>query len=56
MARTPTSDIGMAATLRFQEAAAEVGLATFTSVQSASLALVRLLAWQSRPQEFAPSK
>ncbi len=56
VARTPTSDIGMGATLRFQETAAAAGLATFTSVQAASLALVRLLAWQSRRNEFALSK
>lgn len=48
VARTPTSDIGMAATLGFQEAASNAGLATFSSVQAASLALVRLLTWQSR--------
>ncbi|MBI2723520.1 MAG: CoA-binding protein [Chloroflexi bacterium] len=45
--RIPTSDVGMAGTLAFQEAAAAEGLATFNSVQSATLAIVRLLAWQS---------
>jgi acyl-CoA synthetase (NDP forming) len=45
--RIPTSDVGMAGTLAFQAEAAAHGLATFHSVQSAALALQRLLAWQA---------
>lgn len=56
VARTPTSDVGMEATLAFQDAAAAGGLAVFSSVHSASLALVRLLAWQARRQEFVGAK
>lgn len=47
VARIPTSDIGMAGTLAFQAEAAKQGLATYSSVQAASLALQRLLAWQA---------
>ena len=47
VARTPVSEQGMGATLVFQEAAAERGLGTFSSVAAASLALQRMLAWQS---------
>jgi acyl-CoA synthetase (NDP forming) len=43
--RIPTSDVGMAGTLTFQSEAAARGLATFNSVQSATLAIQRLLAW-----------
>lgn len=56
VARVPTSDIGMGATLAFQDACAAGGLATFSSVQSASLALVRLLGWQARTAEPAGAK
>ncbi len=56
VARVPTSDVGMGATLAFQEACAAGGLATFSSVQAASLALTRLFAWQSRREDFASSK
>ncbi len=56
VARTPTSDVGMEATLAFQEAAAAGDLAVFSSVQSAALALVRLLAWQARREEHVGSK
>jgi acyl-CoA synthetase (NDP forming) len=56
VARTPTSDMGMAATLVFQQAVAERGLGTFSSVASASLALQRVLAWQSLRAEFAAAK
>jgi acyl-CoA synthetase (NDP forming) len=45
--RIPTSDIGMAGTLAFQAEASKHGLATFHSVQSAALAVQRLLAWQA---------
>ncbi len=47
VARIPTSDIGMAGTLAFQAEAAKHGLATFASVQAASLALRRLIDWQA---------
>jgi acyl-CoA synthetase (NDP forming) len=56
VARTPTSDIGMTATLAFQEAAASAGLATFNSVGGASLALTRLLRWQHEREHFVPAK
>lgn len=56
VARTPTSAPGMDATLAFQEATAAEGIATFDSVQSASQALVRLLAWQSAREAFVPVK
>ena len=47
VARIPTSDVGMAGTLAFQAEAAKHGLATYASVQAASLALRRLLDWQA---------
>jgi hypothetical protein len=56
VSRTPTSEPGMAATLAFQQVVAERGLATFSSVAAASLALQRLLGWQSSRESFAPSK
>ena len=56
VARTPTSDVGMAATLAFQQTVAEHGLATFSSVASASLALQRVLAWQSTRAERVAAK
>lgn len=57
VARTPTSANGMEATLVFQEMAAVGGLATFSSVQSAALAIIRLLAWQARRDgAFVPAK
>jgi acyl-CoA synthetase (NDP forming) len=56
VARTPTSDVGMTATLAFQEAAADAGLATFSSVAGASLALARLLRWQRERPEFVSAK
>jgi hypothetical protein len=55
--RTPTSATGMEATLAFQEIAGERGLATFNSVATASLALVRLMSWQrNREPAFTPAK
>jgi hypothetical protein len=56
VARTPTSDTGMAATLAFQQVVSTLGLATFSSVASASLALQRVLTWQSMRAEFASAK
>jgi acyl-CoA synthetase (NDP forming) len=57
VARTPTSAVGMEATLAFQAEVAAQGLASFSSVASAALALQRLLAWQSqRNSTAAPAK
>jgi acyl-CoA synthetase (NDP forming) len=57
VARTPTSAIGMDATLAFQETVAAEGLATFSSVRAAVLALARLLTWQSQHADvFVPAK
>jgi acyl-CoA synthetase (NDP forming) len=56
VARTPTSDIGMGATIAFQEVAATQGLAVFASVQAASLALTRLLRWRASRVEFVGAK
>src|SRR5581483_2557474 len=56
VARMPTSEMGMAGTLAFQEAAAEGGLAVFNSVQAASLAIRRLVAWQARREDAAAAK
>jgi acyl-CoA synthetase (NDP forming) len=56
VARTPTSDTGMTATLAFQEAAAAAGVATFNSVAGASLALRRLLTWHERRAGQVPAK
>jgi acyl-CoA synthetase (NDP forming) len=56
VSRTPTSESGMAATLAFQEIVASHGLATFSSVAAASLALQRVLAWQSARESFVPAK
>jgi len=56
VARTPTSEQGMGATLTFQEAASARGLATFSSVAAASLALQRLFAWRSLRDEPVGAK
>jgi acyl-CoA synthetase (NDP forming) len=56
VARMPTSEMGMAGTLAFQEAAAEGGLAVFNSVQAASLAIRRLVAWQARREDAVAAK
>jgi hypothetical protein len=56
VARTPTSDIGMGATIAFQDVAATQGLAVFASVQAASLALTRLLRWRASRPEFVGAK
>ena len=55
VARPPTTEVGMTATLAFQEEAAARGLPVFSSVQAASLALARLLAWQENRAMFAPN-
>lgn len=46
VARIPTTEMGMAGTLAFQQNVASAGLPVFNSVQSAALAVQRLLAWQ----------
>ena len=51
VARPPTTEIGMTATLLFQQEAAARGLPVFASVQAASLALQRLLGWQRAREE-----
>jgi acyl-CoA synthetase (NDP forming) len=56
VSRTPTSEPGMAATLAFTEAATAHGIATFSSVASAALALRRVLTWQGNRDDFTPSK
>jgi acyl-CoA synthetase (NDP forming) len=56
VARTPTSEPGMGATLAFQEAAAGERLAVFNSLQAAALALRRLLAWRDGRPDFAAAK
>lgn len=48
VARIPTTEMGMAGTLAFQETVAAAGLPIFNSVQSAALAVKRLLAWQAQ--------
>ena len=48
VARMPTTELGMAGTLAFQQRVAAEGLPVFNTVRDASLALTRLLAWQSR--------
>ncbi len=47
VARIPTTEMGMQGTLSFQQHVADAGLPVFDSVQSAALALRRMLAWQA---------
>ena len=47
VARIPTTEMGMAGTLAFQQQVAAAGLPVFNSVQAAALAVQRLLAWQA---------
>ncbi len=47
VARIPTTEMGMAGTLAFQQHVAAAGLPVFNSVQAAALAVQRLLAWQA---------
>ena len=47
VARIPTTELGMAGTLAFQQHVATAGLPVFNSVQAAALAVQRLLAWQA---------
>jgi len=48
VARIPTTELGMAGTLAFQQRVADAGLPSFASVQAAALALRRLLDWQAQ--------
>jgi acyl-CoA synthetase (NDP forming) len=47
VARIPTTELGMAGTLAFQQNVAAAGLPVFNSVRDAALALRRLLWWQA---------
>jgi len=47
VARMPTTELGMAGTLSFQQNVANEGLACFNSVRDAALAIRRLLKWQA---------
>jgi hypothetical protein len=47
----PTNELGMTGTLAFQQRVAAEGLACFNSVRDATLALTRMLAWQTRRSE-----
>jgi acyl-CoA synthetase (NDP forming) len=47
VARIPTTELGMAGTLAFQRSVADEGLPCFNSARDATLALTRMLAWQS---------
>jgi hypothetical protein len=44
----PTTELGMAGTLSFQQSVAAEGLPVFNTVRDAALALTRTLRWQSR--------
>ena len=46
VARIPTTELGMAGTLSFQQSVAESGLPVFNSVRDAALAVRRMLDWQ----------
>jgi acyl-CoA synthetase (NDP forming) len=48
VARMPTSELGMSGTLAFQQQVAHEGMAVFSTVRDAALALTRLLEWQAR--------
>jgi acyl-CoA synthetase (NDP forming) len=48
VARMPTTELGMAGTLAFQQRVAEEGLPVFNTVRDAALALTRMLEWQAR--------
>ena len=47
VARIPTTEMGMAGTLAFQQNVATAGLPVFNSVRDATLAVQRLLTWQA---------
>ena len=47
VARIPTTEMGMAGTLAFQQNVARAGLPVFNSVEAAALAVKRLLTWQA---------
>jgi hypothetical protein len=46
VARIPTTELGMAGTLSFQQSVADAGLPVFNSVRDAALAVRRTLEWQ----------
>ena len=46
VARMPTTELGMAGTLSFQQRVADEGLPVFNTVRDASLAIARVLRWQ----------
>ena len=48
VARIPTSEMGMAGTLAFQQHVAAAGLPIFNSVEAAALAVKRFLTWQEQ--------
>jgi acyl-CoA synthetase (NDP forming) len=48
VARIPTTELGMAGTLAFQQNVADAGLPVFNSVRDATLAIKRFMAWQDR--------
>ncbi len=47
VARIPTTEMGMAGTLAFQQNVADAGLPVFNSVRDATLAVQRVLTWQA---------
>lgn len=53
VARIPTSEAGMGATLLFQEECAAHGLAVFSTMQAASLAIARLVSWRRQRAEIS---
>jgi acyl-CoA synthetase (NDP forming) len=46
VARIPTTELGMAGTLSFQQSVADAGMPVFNSVRDAALAVRRMLEWQ----------
>ena len=54
VARIPTTEMGMAGTLAFQQNVATAGLPVFNSVRDATLAVQRLLNWQAGRSHQAP--
>ena len=47
VARIPTTELGMAGTLSFQQSVADAGMPVFNSVRDAALAVNRTLEWQA---------
>jgi acyl-CoA synthetase (NDP forming) len=50
VARIPTTELGMAGTLSFQQSVAGEGLPVFNSVRDAAVAVARMIAWQRARQ------